>query len=242
MNVALVCIAKNEDNYIEEWVNYNLKLGFDKIFIYQNNWRTSLENDSVEKIEFDGDRMQDLAYNNFLRTRSDEYDWVAFFDVDEFLVLKKHKNIKDFIEDYKDYNGIGINWVLFGDNNLTFDGNYSVLERFTKRQTGINQHIKSIVKADKNFLIQGVHNPVNVSLIDTDLRVFNGPFNPFGKDDVAQLNHYFCKTRTEWEQKRNRGRADVSVSSVGHIRSDSDFYSHNLNEIEDTNALEFYLS
>ena len=57
MNVALVCIAKNEDNYIEEWVNYHLKLGFDKIFIYQNDWRTSLENERVEKIEFDGDRM-----------------------------------------------------------------------------------------------------------------------------------------------------------------------------------------
>ena len=38
--------------------------------------------------------------------RSDGYDWVAFFDVDEFLVLKKHKNIKDFIEVYKDYNGL----------------------------------------------------------------------------------------------------------------------------------------
>ena len=37
MRTALVCIAKWEDT-IEEWCNYHLKLGFDKIFIYQNDW------------------------------------------------------------------------------------------------------------------------------------------------------------------------------------------------------------
>ena len=42
MKIALVCIAKNEDDYIEEWVNYHLKLGFSKIFIYENNWRCVL--------------------------------------------------------------------------------------------------------------------------------------------------------------------------------------------------------
>jgi phosphosulfolactate synthase (CoM biosynthesis protein A) len=36
MKVALVCVAKNEDNYIDEWLNYYNKLGFDNIFMYQN--------------------------------------------------------------------------------------------------------------------------------------------------------------------------------------------------------------
>ena len=49
MDLALVCIAKNEDPYIEEWVNYNLKLGFDKVFIYENNWRCKLNNDNIVK-------------------------------------------------------------------------------------------------------------------------------------------------------------------------------------------------
>lgn len=34
MNAALVTIAKDEDNYINEWIRYNLKLGFSQIFIY----------------------------------------------------------------------------------------------------------------------------------------------------------------------------------------------------------------
>jgi hypothetical protein len=51
MKVAIVCIAKNEDLYLEEWVNYHLKLGFDRIYIYMNNWRTNYHNDKVTLIE-----------------------------------------------------------------------------------------------------------------------------------------------------------------------------------------------
>ena len=39
MKTALVCIAKEEDNYIDEWIKYHLKLGFNDIFVYQNDWR-----------------------------------------------------------------------------------------------------------------------------------------------------------------------------------------------------------
>lgn len=34
MKSAIVCIAKNEDHYIDEWIKYHLKLGFAKIFVY----------------------------------------------------------------------------------------------------------------------------------------------------------------------------------------------------------------
>lgn len=39
MNTALVCIAKNEDHYIDEWLQYHFSIGFTKAFVYQNNWR-----------------------------------------------------------------------------------------------------------------------------------------------------------------------------------------------------------
>lgn len=31
---ALVCIAKDEDDYIQEWIAYHKKLGFDDIYVY----------------------------------------------------------------------------------------------------------------------------------------------------------------------------------------------------------------
>lgn len=34
MKTAIVCIAKNEDNYINEWIKYHTKLGFDYVCVY----------------------------------------------------------------------------------------------------------------------------------------------------------------------------------------------------------------
>lgn len=237
MKVALVCIAKNEDNYIQEWIEYNLKLGFDNIFIYQNDWRTTIENPKVVKLEMDGINRQRDAYNHFIINYHKEYDWVAFFDVDEFLVLKKHKNIKNFIQDYKEFPGIGINWVLFGDSGLTkTSGDFSLLRRFTKRQWIINHHIKTIMKLNPNFIMD-VHNP-NTYLVDTNKKKFSGPFNYNGHNDIAQLNHYFCKTIEEFKHKCSKGRAD-SATVMRHI---SEFDDHNFNDVEDLDAYNFFFN
>ena len=237
MKVALVCIAKNEDRYIQEWVTYNKKLGFDKIFIYQNDWRCSIEDNSIVKIEFDGENKQREAYSHFIKNNLNDYDWVAFFDVDEFLVLKKHNNIKDFISDYSEFPCIGINWVLFGDNGHTTLGEeVSVLTRFTKCQNSINPHIKSIIKLPNKFTMD-IHNPLNIKITDTNYKTFTGPVNNQGDNNIAQLNHYFCKTKEEFIDKCNRGRADMFIK--GNMRPMSDFDRHNFNEVEDLTALNF---
>ena len=45
-----VCIrAKNEQKIICDWVNHYLKLGFDKIFIYDNMSEPSIESSLQEK-------------------------------------------------------------------------------------------------------------------------------------------------------------------------------------------------
>lgn len=234
MKVALVCIAKNEDLYIDEWIDYHFKLGFDEIFVYQNNWRFNKDIENVTKIEFDGTQKQIESYNDFIKNHGNRFTWAAFLDVDEFLVLKKHSNIKDFINVYSNYDAIGINWVLFGDNNITeLNDNYSVLERFTKRQHGVNEHIKTILKM-KNNVKMFVHRP-NVNLVSTDFTVFLNSLNPNGNDDIAQINHYFVKTKKEFLEKINRGRADINI-----LRNISDFDIHNINDVDDFTALNFY--
>jgi hypothetical protein len=234
MKTALVCIAKNEENYIQEWIDYHLKLGFDDIIIYQNNWRWSGETKNVIKIDFDGNTKQIPAYNHFINENVNRYDWVAFFDVDEFLVLKKHKNINEFLKDYSDYPAIGINWVLFGDNGHNkINGEYSVLKRFTKRQNSVNDHVKCIVKLNKPFLM-GVHTPDFISWVDTNKNYNNGNFNQNGDYEIAQINHYFCKTEEEFKLKCERGRSDIQS-----LRTMVEFEPHNINEIEDLTAFKF---
>lgn len=234
MKLALVCIAKEEDLYIQEWIDYHLKLGFDKIFVYQNNWRWKGESPNVIKINWDGKCMQINAYNNFLKNHT-EYSWAAFLDVDEFLVLKKHKNIKDFLKEYENYDSIGINWVLFGSNNLEFQKNSdtSLIKRFTKREKKVNQTIKTITKVKSDFVFITPHN-LKTNWVDLNYNLKKGASNSEGTDDIAQINHYFSKTKTEFMNKINRGRATTSFK-----RTLDSFYSYDLNEIEDLNAYNF---
>lgn len=37
MKIAICTIVKNENHYIRNWVSYHLRLGFDTIYLYDNN-------------------------------------------------------------------------------------------------------------------------------------------------------------------------------------------------------------
>lgn len=52
MKSLLCAIAKNEERYINEWVNYHYSLGFDKIVIYNNNDSRDLVIPNVEVIDY----------------------------------------------------------------------------------------------------------------------------------------------------------------------------------------------
>lgn len=236
MKVALVCIAKNEDNYIQEWIDYHIKLGFDRIFIYQNEWRWNGEHQDVQKIEFDGVGAQKAAYNHFISENHNTYKWAAFFDVDEFLVLKKHKDVKSFLTDYDNFDAVGVSWRIFGSNGLSgvTDNEYSLIKRFTKREIS-NQHIKSIIKLEKKPTMK-IHNS-DLKWVDTNGVLRSGPFSDNPLYDVAQLNHYYTKTYEEFEKKCLRGRA--STGSKKRNPSEFFIYENFTNEIEDLNAYNF---
>jgi hypothetical protein len=241
MKVALVCVAKNEDLYIQEWIDYNLKLGFDDIIIFQHEWNYEIKHPKVKTYKIIGENIQVPTYNHFLKNYEGMYDWAAFFDVDEYLVLKKHNNIKSFISDYSMFNNIAINWVLFGDNNIGefSESDSSVVNRFTKRQQLINRHVKTISKVSSKYTFVTPHN-TETMWVSPDNKLGSGPFNPEGKDEVAQINHYFCKTKIEFEEKIKRGRADTKKGQG--IRTWQDFDNHNFNEVEDLSAKNFFNS
>lgn len=129
MQVVVCAMAKNESLYIKDWVNYYLNLGFDKIFIYDND-DLSVTNDTLienilpksDKIEIFDIRgqakecLQQDIYTNFYNTH--KFDWCLFVDIDEYLV--GIKNIKTYLSQYHLRNAkqIRIKWRLFGDDNL----------------------------------------------------------------------------------------------------------------------------
>ena len=258
--IALVTMAKDEDLYIQEWIDYHLKLGFDSIYIYQNNWRfkNQIPNDRVHFLEWDVDSTKpevgqktwewnrhSKCYSNFGKDYYNQYEWAAFFDVDCFLTLKQTDDVKEFISKFDDVKQqqVVINFAFFGDNgHQTFDeNNTSVLERFTKKWDKPYTHsyyqFLPICKLHENFCCHSTHF-VEGEWIDVDLATGVGPSSTSRNItfDKAQLNHYYTKTFPEWLLKMEKTRAEGDW-----IRNPMEgFAQHNFNDIEDLHALNFF--
>lgn len=223
MIVYLVCIAKNENQYIQEWVCWYLSLGFDKIVICENNdpdgERIDLKDDRVEIVDYIGvDGVQSLAYTEqFLRLR-DECDWIFFADCDEFLVLNNDSNIKDFLsrDCFTGADIVRINWRLYTGKD---SGGSSVVERFKTeyREHEQNKFTKSFIRSDipfsdKNKIYgHGCYNKDLIAVNDIGVRCMNIRSESCKRlEEVdytnAALNHYPTKTIEEFvRQKLFRG-------------------------------------
>lgn len=261
--IALVTMAKNEDLYLQEWIDYHLKLGFDDIFIYQNNWRFNVQkpDERVHFLEWDIDTPNAfsnepwktnriaMCYNNFGKTYYNEFEWAAFFDVDGFLVLKQTNDVKEFIAKFDSVpqRQVILNLAHFGDNGHTeFDpNNASLLERFTKRWGKPYNHtyyqVAPICKLHKDFDGHSVHMLYGEEWIDVDGVVGIGHSTIMNCTrnvtyDKAQVNHYYTKTWPEWQIKCNNTRPEGD-----NYRTPTDgFDVHNKNDVEDLHALNFF--
>lgn len=256
--IALIAMAKEEDFYIQEWIDYHLKLGFDDIFIYQNNWRfgNQIPNDKVHFLEWDkqsGPRQisnvwewnrQSICYNTFSKDYHNEYEWGLFTDIDCFLTLKQHDNVSDFMTQFDGItqSQVLLNFAWFGDSGInTFsEDNTSVLERFTKRWDKPHNfsyyQTVPICKLHDNLRHQ-LHF-VDGEWVDVDGAVGQGvsPSNRVITYDKAQVNHYYTKTLPEWNHKMGKTRAE---GDVGFQNTLDGFYDNNFNDVEDLHALKF---
>ena len=142
-----------ENNYIEEWVRYYKELGVDKIVLFDNNdpkVENVLDVEYIKEQALEGfvivvpqpkkRGMQTAQFTECYNLFHKDYDWLTFLDIDEYLVLKEHKNIKEYLaqEKFNGFDMIHVQWKIYDDNNLVTvqtkeDGtkDYSIMKRFT---------------------------------------------------------------------------------------------------------------
>ena len=95
-------IGKNENLYIKEFISYYKKLGYNKIFLYDNNdideerfedvLKNEINKGFVSLINYRGFRGSNInpqlnAYKDCYEKNNLKYDWLSFFDIDEYLEL-----------------------------------------------------------------------------------------------------------------------------------------------------------
>lgn len=161
MRCAVCCVTKNEEKEINYWISWYLTLGFDTIILFDDN----SNDDSVSQIirsrgSFDirlnkvkhsatyHALRQVQIYNHVTTTYREEFDWIAFFDADEYLDLYG-KNIKNFLNTIGDYDSVAFNWANYGWNGHVVRPSGPPVLAYTKHGSSDlfwNRHTKVITK------------------------------------------------------------------------------------------------
>ncbi|WP_332873556.1 glycosyltransferase family 2 protein [Pseudomonas juntendi] len=259
LKVACCAIMKNESPYIHEWVAHYKNLGFDHIAIYENDsndrtahlLKTLASNGHIEFKSWpslDKKSPQISAYEDFI-SRTD-CDWVLFCDADEFLVLKNHDNVHDFLSGFpEEVSEVCVNWRVFGSSGHEKRTAGLVIDRFRKCSYDdfqVNRHVKSFVRPS-SVIDMHIHAPV-VSGMSAycdgerlEFRQGEQGISPEIRLDVAVINHYFTRSKEEWMVKKLRGNANRAINARDKFvrYHEGLFDKHDRNEVDNIDALKY---
>ena len=234
--ICLCTTGKRENLYVREYIEHYKNYGVDKIFIYDNNdingekfedvIRDFINIGFVEIINFRGLLAPQIdGYNHCLKRNYRIYQWLIFYDMDEYIYLKNYTNIKDFLNNdkFNKCQRIQLNWIFHTDNNLLYYDNRTLAIRFPEKEKKVKrkkyQGIKSILKGNILILINDVHVlSKNLSCCDGFGKEINNKTIATNKPDYEYyyLDHYYSKSTEEFLNKLKRGSA-VHGFNILHI-------------------------
>jgi hypothetical protein len=155
LKVGLITRCKDE-YFIEEFCDYYFNQGIDEINIIDDDssdksiYDNLISNDKV-KIHFEKNIITTSFANKLYAQIKDNYEWMIYVDVDEFITTKKDsaKTIRDELEStFKDADCIKIPWVMMSPNGLK-ESPGSILKEITTRMNHDKKHPNSKSKHSK---------------------------------------------------------------------------------------------
>jgi hypothetical protein len=155
-----ICCHTRDFPQINEFIEHHLKLGFDKIVIYDNM--------SIEPIHYEHEKVQIIrwnekivdfnTYNHYLANHNVEGVWTAFIDEDEF-INTNGVQIQEVMAKFQHYDSLGINWRVFSDKVDEDNQGQTLIEKYryyAPLSAEISKHIKTFCK---NVLVQRFSHP-----------------------------------------------------------------------------------
>jgi hypothetical protein len=115
-NMAIMAIFKNEQDYMEEWIQHHLYQGFGQIYLYSNDPNIHLYPylidpkysnhikliDWVKKKNIGYQTIQRQAYTHCVKKYSSECQFLLMLDIDEFIVpIKSYSKVSDYINELR---------------------------------------------------------------------------------------------------------------------------------------------
>jgi len=233
--VGLCLICKGENLYIKEFIDHYINLGYSHFFIYDNNdingeklediIHKEIESGLISIFNYRGinKKPQFKVYIDCYERNNKNYDWLSFFDTDEFLEIKPNGiKIQDFLDNerFKNCQNVKFNWLLFSDDNKLYYENKSIQKRFKRPlfNNSLNKHVKSTIRGNlsSNYWkgAQNPHSGVNNYNCCTPSGNQISKISPYNEPydfKYGYLKHYRTKTIEEYIKKMRKGRADYEL-------------------------------
>lgn len=250
--LGISAIVRNEAPYILEWMAHYRVLGVQHFFLVNdrsNDGTTELLSTLealglVRTLTIDtphGVKPQLPAYRAMSKAFAQYVDWMAYFDLDEYLwPTSEYAKVENFLRQMPgDVGAIAFNWATYGSSGNERFIPRPTPERFTlhaSQTNNLNHHFKTIARVEA---IQDFTCPHNVVLhpgwryVHTDLspkvtlQMSGRPkaFEHCLSEKVIwqhfRLNHYVIRSWEEFKFKKSmRGRA------FSDFALDRDFFDH----------------
>lgn len=253
---TLVAIARDEEPYIAEWLAFHLAVGVSRILVFDHGSRDDTASIvaragrrvpavSLHPVPPDPARTPQLAaYAAALPLV--ETPWVAFLDIDEFLVPWRDGSVPAYLARVPDdVAAVHVNWRSFGSSGLVAPGYGRVTEAFRRcaePDWAYQGHYKTLARRER-IVYANIHEVAVThgrrtlsDFTDVDPAAI-GSAGRIAYDGI-QLNHYQAKTRAEFDARMRLPRADAPDVARDEDR-DLRFMLLDRNEVEDRAALMF---
>ncbi len=219
LHLGVVVMIRDEAPYLAEWLAYHHALGVDHFFVYDNRSTDALHevvepwvgHGLVTLVHWPSPGGQIDAYSHALRFYGPSCEWLAFFDVDEFVVPLVDDDIPTVLARFPDAADVRIRRVDFGFGGHRTPPEALTIEAYTEvanvfgRDPSKPPRVKTIARSGSVSAV-GIH----TATVADDPRGPDGepvPHRSVGKAcwDLVQLNHYYTRSFEEFESKRFRG-------------------------------------
>lgn len=247
--LGLVAVCKNERDLVAEWLAFHAAVGFERFYLYDNNsddgtveaakaMRRDIEVEVVAWPSRAAD-YQTAAYDDAAARFGGHLEWIAFLDMDEFLLPVRDGTVGAFVSRVAGAaEGIAANWAVHGSSGWPTSPAGLVTENYLRRAgdtAWFNNHVKVLVRPG------AYRRAVNPHFVEISGDYVGGDGEPVqwrsdgltrqprGLRDI-RVNHYFTRSRADWQRKLTRGYNNDR-------RTMEDFDRYDRNDLYDDAAL-----
>ncbi len=220
--LSVCAILKDEAPYLIEWLEFHKIAGVERFYLYDNNStdnpldvvRPYIQSKEVVWHEWPLRPGQVQAYNHCLKTYRHESEWMAFIDLDEFLVPTEQDDLKNVLDEFTEFPAVAVNWLIFGSSGYKNRPDGLQVEKFSNRgeeNLDVNRHIKAIVRPEATICATNPHNFLYLSgqvAVTENKEAVEGSFSQTHSVKKLRINHYMTRSLQESKEKMLRGIAD----------------------------------